>query len=110
MKTDDLENHIKVVVQKHCPFNVKFAGIEKSWDNWLFLGMDKGRDKAIALHDGLYSGILEILLRKDLPFSPHISLGQFNQEGSSYSLKNPKAVASMKNCTNRRLKKLMKLD
>lgn len=94
MKIEDLENHIREVVDKQSAFNVKFAGFEKSWDNWLFLGLENGNDRATALHDELYSGILEPLWRRDLPFSPHISLGQFNQAGSSYSLKTPKHLLS----------------
>lgn len=90
---DDLVSHVKDIVTGQAAFKMKLAGFEKSWDNWLFLGVEDGKDKVVSLHDELYSGILEPHWRKDLPFSPHLSLGQFNLEGSNYSLKNPEAVA-----------------
>lgn len=89
---DELVDHIQKVTRHHKAFRAKVLGFEKSWDNWLFLGLEDGKDEAVALHDELYSGLLESHWRKDIPFSPHISLGQFNQEGSNYSLKSPEAV------------------
>lgn len=93
VNAEELTSHVKEIASKSMAFPMKLIGFEKSWDNWLFLGVEEGKGKIVTLHDNLYSGILEPHWRKDLPFSPHLSLGQFNQEGSTYSLKNPEAVA-----------------
>ena len=90
---EDLERHIEEIIAEQSSFDIKLAEFEKSWDNWLLLGLEKGRNQIVTLHDELYSGILKPFWRKDLPFSPHISLGQFNEKGTNYSLKNPEAVA-----------------
>lgn len=79
---------IKNVSETTSKFDINLVGFEKSWDNWLFLNVKKGTEEIISLHDKLYTGILEPQWRKDLPFSAHLSLGQFNKKDSDYSLKN----------------------
>jgi 2'-5' RNA ligase len=41
----------------------------------LFLLPDKGSEDITKLHDGLYSGVLYSALRQDIPFIPHITIG-----------------------------------
>jgi len=83
-----ISEHIREVASTTNKFDINLNGFEKSWDNWLFLNVKKGTEEIIDLHDKLYSGILEPQWRKDLPFSAHLSLGQFNKKDSNYSLKN----------------------
>jgi 2'-5' RNA ligase len=40
----------------------------------VFLVPDEGREELTALHDRLYQGVLAPLLRRDLPFVPHITI------------------------------------
>lgn len=86
-----LKNHIQTVANNFPEFSAQLKGFEKSWDNWLFLSVEEGNEQFIKLHDELYKGILEPYLRRDLPFSPHVSLGLFMEEGSGYTLKNLEA-------------------
>jgi 2'-5' RNA ligase len=88
-----LKSHLTNIALNTKPFDLEIGGFEKSWDNWLFLGTKAGSRDINTLHDKLYSGILEPHWRKDLPFSPHISLGQFNQEGTNYNVEKPTQVA-----------------
>jgi 2'-5' RNA ligase len=41
----------------------------------VFLVPEEGRDEIVALHDQLYGGPLRPLLRLDIPFLPHITMG-----------------------------------
>lgn len=87
-----LEEHIQEVVRKTKPFEVKFNEIELSWDQWLFLTPSVGRDEFSRLHDDLYRGPFEKLLRNDIDFVPHVALGHFAITDSEYSLKDPTAA------------------
>jgi hypothetical protein len=90
---ENLKRHIKSILIKWEPFNVHFYGLEKSWDHWLLLVLKEGNQKAIKLHDELYSGILSPYLRKDLPYTPHVGLGLFSKE--NYDVSNPTAQLSL---------------
>lgn len=81
-----LLEHIKSVLKRWKPFNIHIRGLEKSWDQWLFLNVQEGKNQFIQLHDELYSGPLEPYLRKDLPYTPHISLGLFVENRQGYNI------------------------
>lgn len=105
-----LKSHLINIALNTKPFDLEIGGFEKSWDNWLFLGTKTGSQEINTLHDNLYSGILEPHWRKDLPFSPHISLGQFNQIGTQYSVENPTKVSFDSQKYNEALLKAEPLD
>lgn len=88
-----LTSHIKKVLQNWQPFDIHFQDLELSWDHWLFLGLNEGRDQIIKLHKELYTGILEPHLREDLPFSPHVALGSFSKE--PYSPEKPETLTTL---------------
>lgn len=90
---ENLETHIKSILIKWKPFDVHFYGLEKSWDQWLFLVLREGNQLVIKLHDKLYGGILSPYLRKDLPYTPHVALGLFSKE--KYDVDNPTASLSL---------------
>jgi len=69
------------------------SGFEKSWDNWLFLVLKEGREQVIRLHDELYQGALELYLRKDIEFIPHLGLGLFVKNKADWQLKAPSRLA-----------------
>lgn len=83
--------HIAEVVARIEPFRARFGDTTLSWDQWLFLIPTIGGENFVELHDRLYAGLLAPLLRRDLPFAPHISLGHFAVEKEAPDLKNPSA-------------------
>lgn len=58
----------------------------------MFLLLKEGNDKAIALHDELYTDILSPYLRRDIEYIPHIGIGLFVRKGAGYNVLNPKKV------------------
>lgn len=82
----ELIDHIHAILKKWQPFKIHINGLEKSWDNWLFLNVKKGEKQFIRLHDELYTGSLKPYLRSDLPYKPHISLGLFVEERENYNI------------------------
>jgi hypothetical protein len=86
---EEIIRHINNKLAGQKSFNVHISGFEKSWDNWLFLCLKDGRSEMVKLHDKLYKGILAPLLRKDIEYIPHISLGLFSKKNTDYDLKNP---------------------
>lgn len=87
----ELEKHIEKVLADWHPFEISLKGIEKAWDNFIFLTVSNGKDKFIKLHNELYSEILGEFLRKDLEYAPHLTIG----------LGNPKNVDQLVNEANK---------
>jgi 2'-5' RNA ligase len=60
------------------PFTIRCAMIVKDHFSpltHLFLAPDEGFSALVKLHDLLYTGVLADVLRLDLPFIPHITVG-----------------------------------
>ncbi len=73
-----LIDNIRYILKSEKPFTVKFEGVSLSNDNYIFLNCIEGIDKIIYLHDVIYQKVLPTHLKKDLPYTPHITLGQYN--------------------------------
>jgi len=80
-----LRDHIRRVTASWPAFEVRFRGVTVSWDDFVLLLVEEGREAVIGLHDALYSvgfalraetGVLAPFLRHDLPFEPHLTLGR----------------------------------
>lgn len=78
----ELTKHIENVISKSVKFKITLKGLRKSEKGYyLYLLVNRGRDKILELYKGLNSGILSGFENKDMPsFVPHISLGIFNSE------------------------------
>lgn len=79
-----LVSHIEKVLRGWKPFPIHLQGLQRSWDNSLFLLIQEGKMEVIRLHDELYTGILAKHLRDDLPFVPHLTLGAFAEDEDRY--------------------------
>jgi 2'-5' RNA ligase len=80
------------VARQTAPFRVGLNNLELSWDQWLFLIPTDGMPAFHRLHNQFFEGEFSSFLRRDIPFVPHVALGQFALAGSSYSLQDPTAV------------------
>lgn len=85
-----LVRHVREVAGRWSPFGLHLVGLEESWDRWLLLGAQEGRDEMVRLHDELYAGMLAPYLRTDLPYAPHVGLGLF--AGGSYDVLDPRVL------------------
>lgn len=85
-------DHITHKLRPWKPFDIRLTGLEKAWDNWLFLLLDRGKQEIIELHDQMYTGPLAPFLRNDIEFIPHLSLGLFNAPQADYAMENPTAL------------------
>lgn len=83
--------HTESVLSGWQPFDIKIKGIEKAWDNWMFLLLEDGNEQVIKLHDDLYRGLLAKELRTDIEFVPHIAVGLFTK--GNYDLRDPEDTA-----------------
>lgn len=86
---EQLVEHIKKVLATWLPFKYHLKGLEKSWDNWLFLMVQEGNDEFVKLHDELYSAVMALYLRKDIPYRPHVGLGLFVKKWENYFVIDP---------------------
>jgi len=87
---DQIREHVRRVVATRPPFNIRVTGLERSWDQWLFLLVADGRDEIVALHDALYTGILQPHLWTERPYVPHVGLGLFVVERDRHDLLEPR--------------------
>jgi len=79
-----LIDHIQTVTKNIESFPISLSGLEKSWDHYLYLSVSKGSAEIAALHDTLYSGILEKYWFKNVPYKPHITLGFFAERQAKF--------------------------
>lgn len=89
---ESLVEHIKHVLENWVPFHIHIHGFHKSWDHWLFLTLEEGRDNVLRLNREIYTGILAPYRRDDIEYVPHIGLGLFVKDGADYNLKNPQKL------------------
>lgn len=87
IETGDLREHISSAVSEIKAFEVVLQGITpvKSFGNYLFLGIQKGSEEIIKLHEKLYTGILEAHYPEWLKygkFLPHMTVGCLNDDES----------------------------
>lgn len=84
-----LIEHVRQVLEGFAPFEIQLTGFHRSSDHWLLLILSKGNRKVKELYSALYTGLLEEFRRDDLEFIPHLGLGLFLKEGSTYDWDDP---------------------
>ena len=74
-----LNEHIKNVVKGIKSFNLSLKGFQRSVkEYYLYLLLDKGKSKVMALYKKLNKGVLSSFKNKDMTrYIPHITLGVF---------------------------------
>jgi len=81
--------HIDDVLRERRPFEIRFGGLHKSPDHWLFLTLAEGEPEVKELYRSLYTGLLAPLRRDDIQFVPHLALGLFLNSDVQYDWDNP---------------------
>ncbi|MBE8990687.1 2'-5' RNA ligase family protein [Nostoc sp. LEGE 12450] len=76
--------HIKNILSAWKRFPIHLQGFQKSWDEYLFLTVQEGKENAIKLHNDLYTGILAEYCRENTAFVPHLTLGVFSKNRVQY--------------------------
>ncbi|MCR9074181.1 MAG: 2'-5' RNA ligase family protein [Alphaproteobacteria bacterium] len=77
-------SHLATVAAETAPIDLLFRATmpwldRYTGETYVYLVPDAGNGKLIRLHDHLYSGPFSDVLRLDLPFVPHITLGRFGE-------------------------------
>lgn len=77
-------SHLATVAADTVPFDLVFRAAMPWLDRYtgetfVYLVPDAGNAALIRLHDQLYSGPFAEVLRLDLPYVPHITLGRFGE-------------------------------
>jgi 2'-5' RNA ligase len=81
----NLVNHLESVLRGRQPFPIHLQGLQKSWDDYLFLMIQEGRTDIIGLHNEIYTGVLASFPKGELPYLPHVTLGVFRKDANEYS-------------------------
>ena len=80
-----LVSHIESVLSHWEPFPIRLKGLQRSWDKYLFLLLNKGEWDVIRLHDEIYTGLLSEYRDEVRPFIPHVTLGAFSGKNEEYA-------------------------
>jgi 2'-5' RNA ligase len=72
-------------LKKWQPFTIHLHGFKKSWDDYLFLLIQKGNANITRIHNEIYTGRLAGYRREDIPFIPHLTLGVFDKDSNQYN-------------------------
>ncbi|MGH0484334.1 2'-5' RNA ligase family protein [Bacillus mycoides] len=76
ISNDELELHILKVAKEVHPIEIEFANRISSKGEYLFLEVERGKEKIEELHDRLYTGPLLQFFRTDIPYIPHVTVGR----------------------------------
>ena len=82
---DNLVHHLQNVLSNRRPFPIHLQGLQKSWDDYLFLMVQEGCGDIIDLHGRIYTGLLADYRKEDTPFVPHLTLGVFAKNADEYA-------------------------
>ena len=82
---DYLVNHIENALSDWKSFPIHLQGIQKSWDDYLFLMVQEGSANIIDLHSQIYTGRLVDYLKEGIPFVPHLTLGVLTKNAVEHS-------------------------
>lgn len=85
-----LISHIQNVLSDCSPFEIRLGGFHRSRDHWLFLTLKEGEAQVKELYQALYTGLVAKYRRDDIEFVPHLGLGLFMKQGSTYDWDNPR--------------------
>ncbi|MBE7103825.1 2'-5' RNA ligase family protein [Bacillus cereus] len=76
ISNDELELYILNVAKGVRPIEIEFASRISNEGEYLFLEVERGKEKIEELHDRLYTGPLLQFLRTDIPYIPHVTVGR----------------------------------
>lgn len=85
LSSTDMHNHLRHTLSGSAPFPLALESITpvRSHGNYLFLNVKQGADELTALHNKLYSGILEQYKPewlKNSVYRPHLTVGRVPDE------------------------------
>ena len=80
-----LVSHIESVSHRWKPFPIRMKGLQQSWDEYLFLLLNKGEEDVIRLHEEIYAGLLSEYRSEVRSFIPHVTLGVFTRKDEEYA-------------------------
>ena len=80
-----LVSHLENVLSDCRRFPIHLQGLQKSWDDCLFLLVREGRSEILGLHNRIYTGILADYKNSDIKFVPHLTLGAFENHAERYA-------------------------
>ena len=88
---DALASQVAAAARHVEPFVASFRELRAVRDSQspashVFLVCDEGRDELVALHDRLYEGPLASELRSDIPFVPHVTVGECSSMPAAVAL------------------------
>ncbi|MBJ8105326.1 MULTISPECIES: 2'-5' RNA ligase family protein [Bacillus cereus group] len=76
ISNDELKSHILNLAKGIGEIEIEFASRITSVRDYLFLGVEKGKEQIEKLHDKLYTGPLLRFLKRDIPYIPHVTVGR----------------------------------
>ena len=100
-----LVSHLENVLSDCRAFPIRLQGLQRSWDDCLFLLVREGGSEIVRLHNRVYSGTLADYKNNDIEFVPHLTLGAFGKDAERYAqaLSAAKALALDYRCLLDRL-------
>ena len=75
-----LIEHISEILAGWSPFAIRLKGLHLSFDQWLFLTVEDGKEKLVSLFETMHTHLLVPHRRHDIEYIPHIGLGYFGME------------------------------
>lgn len=81
-----LLEHLDAVVPRLPRFPVRFRGLDKTPDHWMYLKVEDGSADFVRMYEAVYTGPLAPFRRGDVRFVPHVGLGLFVKKNVRYDI------------------------
>jgi 2'-5' RNA ligase len=79
-QTNDLASHVAERIATVRAFTLEAALPAIVENECIYLKVTHGAEQVRRLHDSLYAGVLHPLLRTDLHYAPHITIGRYSEK------------------------------
>jgi len=82
---NSLVSHLENVLSDCRPFPIRLQGLQRSWDDCLFLIVREDSTENVNVHNLINTGILADYKNSDIEFIPHLTLGAFQDNAERYA-------------------------
>ncbi|MGG2065743.1 2'-5' RNA ligase family protein [Bacillus sp. S14(2024)] len=81
-----LKKHIEIIISSMSSFQIMLNPVVTNSEEYLFLLIEEGKESIIELHNKLYTDFLQVFLRKEIPYIPHVTVGRKGDKEQAFRI------------------------
>ncbi|CAM3238455.1 2'-5' RNA ligase family protein [Leuconostoc rapi] len=94
---EDIKNAVETIIKHTQPFSITLSTVGGDLTNgYVWLNVTEGQEIVAAIHDKLYANArFKPFYRRDIPYQPHITIGQAMPPNKARQLRNKLQIEQM---------------